>query len=59
MNNHTITIKRIPSYSNRTPDQDYQAKCSCGWVSNQAWLQATACRAAYNHMSAAVITSTA
>jgi hypothetical protein len=59
MNNHTITIERIPSCSNLTSEQDYQAKCSCGWVSNQNWLQATVCHAAYNHMSAEVIISTA
>lgn len=59
MNNHTITIKRIPSYSNKVSDQDYQAECSCGWVSHRAWLRATVCRAAYNHMPAAGITPTA
>ena len=54
MNSRTITIERIPSGSNRILDQDYQAKCSCGWVSNPAWLQAIVCRAAYGHMPAKI-----
>jgi hypothetical protein len=57
MNSHAITIERIPSGSHRIPDQDYQAKCSCGWVSKHAWLQSIVCRAAYDHMPAAAIPS--
>jgi hypothetical protein len=49
MNNHTITIKR-----DSTPAQDYQAECSCGWVSNRSWLEATARRVAHNHMAAVI-----
>ncbi len=51
MNNHTIAIERVSS--------DYQAECSCGWVSNRAWLEATVRRVAGNHMSAAIIPPTA
>jgi hypothetical protein len=51
MNNHTITIKGVSSYSNITPAQHYQAKCSCDWMSNQAWLEATVRRVAQYHMS--------
>lgn len=57
MNNHTMTIQKVQSYSDRTPAHHYQAECSCGWVSNQAWLEATV-RRADNHRTAAVITST-
>jgi len=56
MNNHTITIEPVSSSSDSTPGHDHQAKCSCGWVSNRAWLAATARRTAAYHMSAAVIT---
>jgi hypothetical protein len=49
INNHTITIER-----DSTPAQDYQAECSCGWVSNRAWLEATARRFADYHMAAAI-----
>lgn len=49
MNNHTITIKR-----DSAPPQDYQAECSCGWVSNRSWLEATARRVANYHMAAAI-----
>jgi hypothetical protein len=62
MNNHTITIERVSgasSYLGRTPAHDYQAKCSCGWVSNPAWLKSTIRRVAEYHTSAAMITSTA
>lgn len=52
MNNHTITIQSISSYSDRTPSEDHQAECACGWVSNRSWLKATALRAADNHMAA-------
>jgi hypothetical protein len=55
MNNHTITIQKVSSYSNRTPDEEYQAKCSCGWVSHRSWLQATARRVAHNHMAAVIL----
>lgn len=58
MSSHTITIARVSSYSDSAPDQDYQAECSCGWVSNRAWLEATVRRVAGYHMSAAVIPST-
>jgi hypothetical protein len=47
MNNHTITITR-----DSTPARNYQAECSCGWVSNQSWLEATARRVADYHMAA-------
>lgn len=59
MNNHSITIERVSSYSGSTPAQDYQAKCSCGWLGNRAWLEATVRRGADYHTSAAAITSTA
>jgi hypothetical protein len=49
MNEHTITIARDSS-----PAQDYQAECSCGWVSHQSWLEATARRVADNHMAAVI-----
>jgi hypothetical protein len=55
MNNHAITIQRISSYSDWTPGEDYQAECACGWVSHRSWLQATARRAADNHMAAAIL----
>ena len=54
MNNHTITIQKVSSYTDRTPAEDYQAKCSCGWVSHRSWLEATARRIAHNHMTAAI-----
>jgi hypothetical protein len=47
MNNHTITVTR-----DSTPARNYQAECSCGWVSNQSWLEATARRVADYHMAA-------
>jgi hypothetical protein len=62
MNNHTITIEKVSgvsSYLGRTPAPDYQAKCSCGWVSYPAWLEATVRRIADNHMATAVFKSTA
>lgn len=52
MKNHTITIETVPAVSSRlggTTSQDYQAKCSCGWVSQRAWLKATVRRAADMH----------
>jgi hypothetical protein len=49
MNNHTITIKR-----DNTPTQDYQAECSCGWISHRAWLEATVRRVADNHTTAVI-----
>lgn len=49
MNNHTITIKK-----DSAPAQDYQAECSCGWVSNRSWLEATARRVADYHMAAVI-----
>lgn len=52
MNKHTITIGKVSSYSGGTPAQDYQAECSCGWVSNRSWLEATARRGANYHMAA-------
>ena len=55
MNGHTITIEMISSSSDSTPRHDHQAKCSCGWVSNRAWLAATVRRVADYHMSASVI----
>ncbi len=54
MNNHIITIGRVSSYSDRTPAQDYRAECSCGWVSNQSWLEATARRVADHHIAAVI-----
>jgi hypothetical protein len=52
MKNHTITIKRVSSYSDSTPALDYQAECSCGWVSKRSWLEATARRVTEYHMAA-------
>jgi hypothetical protein len=54
MNKHTITIGRASSYPDSTPDQDYQAECSCGWVSNRSWLEATARRVANCHVAAVI-----
>lgn len=51
MNNHTIAIEKVSA--------DYLAECSCGWVSNRAWLEATVRRVAENHVSAAIVPSTA
>jgi hypothetical protein len=56
MNDHIITIERVSSSSASTPSHEHQAKCSCGWVSNRAWLAATVRRVADYHMSAAVTT---
>jgi|GraSoi013_1_20cm_3_1032427.scaffolds.fasta_scaffold91965_1 hypothetical protein len=56
MNDHTITIEKVASSSNGNPAvQDYQAQCSCGWMSNRSWLAATARRVADYHVSAKVI----
>jgi hypothetical protein len=54
MNNHTITIESV-SFSDRTPGEDYQAKCSCGWVSYRSWLKATARRVADNHTATSTL----
>ena len=49
INAHNIHITR-----DSTPAQDYQAECSCGWVSHRSWLEATARRVAHNHMAAVI-----
>lgn len=54
MNNHTITIAKVSSSSDGNSVQDYQAQCSCGWVSNRSWLAATARRVADYHMAAVI-----
>jgi hypothetical protein len=59
MNGHTITIERVSSSSDSAPGHDHQAKCSCGWVSNRAWLAATVRRVADYHLSATITTSRA
>jgi hypothetical protein len=56
MNGHTITIERVSSSSDSAPGHDHQAKCSCGWVSNRAWLTATVRRVADYHLSATLTT---
>ena len=52
MNNHSITIESVSSYSGGSQTQDYWAQCSCGWVSNRSWLEATARRVANSHLAA-------
>jgi hypothetical protein len=54
MKNHNITIQKVSSYSDRTSSEDYQAECSCGWVSHRSWLKATAHRFAHNHLARAI-----
>lgn len=54
MNNHIVTIERVSSNSDRTLTQDYRADCSCGWVSNPSWLEASARRVADYHIAAGI-----
>ena len=54
MNNHAITIQKVSFHSDSASSEDYQAECSCGWVSHRSWLKATARRFAHNHLAAAI-----
>ena len=37
MNKRTIIIQKVSFCSGRTRAEDYQANCSCGWVSHRFW----------------------